>query len=229
MRASIEEREHVHQLRDPELADDVLRDGGRCAAAVDRVRGRAQPLEADPHGGALVSDQMTPSAGPLLVALAVAAVRDGAGAGDEHDPAALWIPGVEGRPRVVRDVDRDVAAEKSREDRASALPRALSIPARAREDHRARHATRERGLERCRDGALRVRGGHQVGAAAGASADDLAGPCDGERAGLRPAGVDADDDRVVHGAAHGLCTAPAETARLAPVTRGSVFGKPRIR
>jgi hypothetical protein len=45
---------------------------------------------------------------------------------------------------------------------------------------------------------LRVGGGEEVRAPAGPAADDLAGARDDERAGLRPAGVDADDHGLRH-------------------------------
>src|SRR5207245_1071277 len=69
---------------------------------VDGVRDGAQRFQAAPHGRALIADEMTPTTGAILLTIFAAAIGDRTGTGDEHDPAARRIAGVERGHRVVR-------------------------------------------------------------------------------------------------------------------------------
>ena len=146
----------VGEVGNPEILEEELGDHRRCTASIDRVRDRAQCLEARPHRRALVADEVTPAAGALLLALFAAAIGDRSGAGDVHDPAARGIPGIERGDGVVRHEQPRAGRRHAREQLTSALAVGLPIATRAREHDRIRGPTAERFGEGGADGSLRV-------------------------------------------------------------------------
>src|SRR5688500_17508972 len=224
MRAAVDQRQHVAELTDAQLLEQERRHARRSAAAIDRVRDRSQCFETAPDRRSLVTDEVTPTAGTVLFALLVAAVRDRAGAGDEYDATARRIPGVQSGDRVVRYEELRAGRRELREDLVAARAFRLAIATSTREHDRVGRAPAERLGECRRDRALRIGRGEQIAAAARAPADDRAGPVHRECARLRRTRVDTQDDAV-----QGRCTAPPRTACRAPVALGSTLNSSRRR
>src|SRR5439155_3224182 len=65
MRLTVELGEDLAELAHPKLLEEETRQARRCAAAVHRVRDRAERLEAAPHRGPLVADEIAPAAGAI--------------------------------------------------------------------------------------------------------------------------------------------------------------------
>src|SRR4029077_4205391 len=101
---------------DAELLEEQRGHARRCAAAVDRVRDRAERLETAPHRRALVADEVAPTAGAVLLPFLIASVRDRASACDEHDAAAGRIPRVQRGDRVMRNEQLRPRRREPRED-----------------------------------------------------------------------------------------------------------------
>src|SRR5947207_743007 len=72
---AVELRDDIHERRDAEVAQQMRCDRRCGAASVGVMRRRAQSLEPEPDTGSLVADEIAPPAGPLLLALVVAAER----------------------------------------------------------------------------------------------------------------------------------------------------------
>ena len=169
-------------------------DPRRRATPVRGVRRRPETLEPDPVGGALVADEVAPTAGARLVSLGRPPVRDRAGPRDQHDAAAQRVPCVERGLGVVRHLDPGRGRDQPGEDLAAALAIFGAVASGAGEHDRVGSPSRERPGQRGRDGALRVGGGEEVCAAARAAAEQISLWTDGEGARLRRARVDTDGE-----------------------------------
>ena len=75
-----------------------------------RAHDRGEPFARDPEAAAFVAEGRAPAAGARFVARGVAAERDRAGAGDDHDARAEADRAGERDARV--GVDDEVAARK---------------------------------------------------------------------------------------------------------------------
>src|SRR6185437_3053759 len=98
------------------------------------------------------------AAGAVLLALLISSVSDRAGAGDEHDTAALRVARVERGDRVVRHEEARARGRDALQELTPALAIGLAVAARRGKDDRLGAATAERLVQRGADGALRIGG-----------------------------------------------------------------------
>jgi hypothetical protein len=180
---------------DADLLADALVEGGARAPPVGGANALAHRGVAEPERRALVAEQVAPASRARRLALAVDAVGDRAGAGNQHDAAALGRSGDQSDVGVVDDLDRLVAKAEPAQHGVEQRLVLVAIDAGDAEADRRHLAVDverlENLVERLLHRQLAVR--HQVGAAAARLAQHHAALVGEQPHRLGAAGVDADD------------------------------------